>query len=88
MCAPGRIWRRRVPVLPPPPAGLSTVAMVACCVHHVTDVLPIVGVSLAATILTAWKTPLMGLGLAANFVGIAVMLGLIWRDRRRHRGVR
>ena len=68
--------------------GLSTVAMVACCVHHVTDVLPIVGVSLAATILTAWKTPLMGLGLAANFIGIAVMLGLIWRDRRRHRGVR
>jgi len=30
----------------------------------------------------------MGLGLAANLVGIAVMLGLIWRDRRRHRGVR
>jgi len=68
--------------------GLSTVAMVACCVHHVTDVLPIVGVSLAATFLTAWKTPLMGLGLAVNIVGIAIMLGVIRRDRRRHRGVR
>jgi predicted outer membrane lipoprotein len=60
--------------------------MVACCAHHVTDVLPIVGVSLAATFLTTWKTPLMGLGLAANFAGIAAMLWLIRRDRRRHAG--
>ena len=82
--------------LPPHTAGasaaaggaLSTVAMVACCVHHVTDLLPIVGIGLAATFLTAWKTPLMGLGLTANLVGIGVMLGLIWRDRRRHRGLR
>lgn len=63
--------------------GLSTVAMVACCVHHVTDLLPIVGIGLAATFLTAWKTPLMGLGLTANLVGIAVMMWFIRRDRRR-----
>jgi hypothetical protein len=63
--------------------GMSTIAMVACCAHHVTDVLPIVGVSLAATFLTTWKTPLMGFGLAANLAGIAVMLWLIRRDRRR-----
>jgi hypothetical protein len=63
--------------------GMSTVAMVACCAHHVTDVLPIVGVSLAATFLTTWKTSLMGFGLAANLAGIVVMLWLIRRDRRR-----
>lgn len=63
--------------------GLSTVAMVACCAHHVADLLPIVGVSLAASFLAAWKTPLMALGLAANLIGIAVMLWLIQRDRRR-----
>jgi hypothetical protein len=63
--------------------GMSTVAMVACCVHHATDVLPIVGVSLAATFLTTWKTPLMGFGLAVNLAGIVVMLWLIRRDRRR-----
>lgn len=62
--------------------GLSTVAMVACCAHHVTDLLPIVGVGLAATLLTAWKTPLMAFGLAANLAGIAVMLWLIRRGRR------
>jgi hypothetical protein len=63
--------------------GMSTVAMAACCAHHVTDVLPIVGVSLAATFLTTWKAPLMGFGLAANLAGIAVMLWLIRKDRRR-----
>jgi hypothetical protein len=63
--------------------GLSTVAMIACCAHHVTDLVPFVGVSLAATFLTAWKTPLMGFGLAANLAGIALMLWLIRQDRRR-----
>ncbi len=28
--------------------GTSVTAMVACCLHHVTDVLPILGVSAAA----------------------------------------
>lgn len=63
--------------------GLSTVAMIACCVHHVTDLLPVVGIGLAATLLTAWKLPLMGFGLATNLAGIAVMAWLIRRDRRR-----
>jgi hypothetical protein len=62
--------------------GLSTVAMIACCVHHVTDLLPVVGIGLAATLLTAWKTPLMALGLATNLAGIAVMTWFIRRDRR------
>jgi hypothetical protein len=65
--------------------GLSTAAMVACCAHHLTDVLPILGISLASTFLTAWKTPLMGFGLAANLAGIAVMLWLIRQARRRAR---
>lgn len=60
--------------------GMSTVAMVACCAHHVTDLLPIVGVSLAATFLAAWKTPLMVLGLAINLAGIAWMLVVLRRE--------
>lgn len=57
--------------------------MIACCVHHVTDLLPVVGIGLAATLLTAWKTPLMALGLATNLAGIAAMVWFIRRDRRR-----
>ena len=32
--------------------GTSATAMVACCIHHVTDVLPILGLSAAASFLT------------------------------------
>ena len=63
--------------------GFSTAAMVACCVHHVTDVLPLVGVSAAATFLANWKVPFMIVGLATNLVGISVMLSRLARMRRR-----
>jgi len=63
--------------------GVSTAAMVACCVHHVTDVLPLLGLSVAATFLANWKVPFMIAGLAANLVGIALMLVALARERRR-----
>lgn len=52
----------------------SSISMVACCAHHLTDVLPIVGLSGVAVFLVDFRTPLMLLGLATNAVGIAVML--------------
>ncbi len=63
--------------------GTSTLAMVACCAHHVTDVLPLVGLSAAAVFLAAYKVWFMALGLATNLAGILVMLRLLWRERRR-----
>ncbi len=60
----------------------SSVSMVACCAHHLADVLPIVGLSGLAVFLVEFRTPLMLLGLATNLVGIAVML----RQLRRVRG--
>lgn len=63
--------------------GMSTVAMVACCAHHVTDVLPLVGLTVAATFLANWKIPFMVIGLLANVIGIAVMLQVIVKERRR-----
>jgi len=46
--------------------GTSATAMVACCLHHVTDMLPILGLSAAATFLTRYQRPFMLLGLAMN----------------------
>ncbi len=60
----------------------SSVAMVACCAHHLADVLPIVGLSGLAVFLVDLRTPIMLLGIATNLVGIAVML----RQLRRIRG--
>jgi copper chaperone CopZ len=63
--------------------GTSTAAMVACCAHHVTDVLPLVGLSAAATFLAEYRIPFMLVGLATNLVGIGVIGALILRERRR-----
>ncbi|MBM4423220.1 MAG: hypothetical protein FJ030_07485 [Chloroflexi bacterium] len=61
--------------------GMSTVAMVACCAHHVADVLPLVGLTAAATFLANWKIPFMVIGLLTNLIGIAVMLRVIHEER-------
>ncbi|MEE8390249.1 MAG: hypothetical protein V3S14_05550 [Anaerolineae bacterium] len=63
--------------------GTSTLAMVACCAHHVTDVLPLLGLSGAAIFLSQYKIPFMVVGLLSNVIGIGVMLTMIWKAKRR-----
>ncbi|UCF31532.1 MAG: hypothetical protein JSV26_03730 [bacterium] len=57
--------------------GTSTAAMVACCMHHVTDILPIFGTSAAALFLARYQTVFLALGVASNVVGIIMMLRII-----------
>jgi hypothetical protein len=61
----------------------STAAMVACCAHHVTDVLPILGLTTAATFLAEYQTLFMLVGLGTTIVGIIVMLFILFRERRK-----
>jgi copper chaperone CopZ len=56
--------------------GTSTAAMLACCAHHLTDVVPVLGLSGAAVFLNLYKTPLLWLGILMNLAGIAFMLRL------------
>jgi len=63
--------------------GTSATAMVACCIHHVTDVLPILGLSAAASFLTRYQRPFMLVGLAMNLIGIGVMLVVLYRERQK-----
>ena len=65
----------------------SSISMVACCAHHLADVLPIVGLSGLAVFLVEFRTPLMLLGIATNLVGVAVMLRQLMRIRGRRRVV-
>ncbi len=60
----------------------STTSMVACCLHHLAEVLPIIGLSGAAIFFTTYKVPVIAFGLATNALGIGVML----RTIRRHLG--
>ncbi|MDQ7850282.1 MAG: hypothetical protein QN152_09020 [Armatimonadota bacterium] len=62
--------------------GTSTTSMVACCLHHVADVLPVVGLTGAAVFLSDYKVPLIMVGLATNGIGIGLM-GRVIRHHRR-----
>jgi len=66
----------------------SATAMVACCLHHVSDVLPILGLSAAAAFLTRYQRPFMLVGLAMNVVGIIVMLVVLYREYRKFQPVK
>jgi hypothetical protein len=63
--------------------GTSVTAMVACCLHHVTDVLPVLGLSAAATFLTRYQRPFMLMGLGMNLVGVLMMLIILYRERKK-----
>jgi hypothetical protein len=63
--------------------GTSVTAMVACCLHHVTEVLPVLGLSAAATFLTRYQRPFMLVGLGMNLVGVLVMLIILYREYKK-----
>jgi hypothetical protein len=61
----------------------STMAMVACCAHHVTAVLPILGLTAAATFLAEYRVLFMLIGFSTTLLGIAVMLVILLRERHK-----
>ena len=62
--------------------GLSGLSMLACCAHHLADLLPVLGVAGLAVFLAEYRQPLMGLGIASNLVGIAFMGRVLMRWRQ------
>ena len=63
-------------------AGVSGTAMLACCAHHLTEVLPVLGLSGAAIFLNEVKTPLAFVGLAMTAAGVVHMGRHVGRMRR------
>lgn len=59
--------------------GTSAASMVACCAHHLTDVLPLIGLTGAAFFLASYQSLFLFLGVLANLVGVVFMLGEIRR---------
>ena len=62
----------------------SGVSMIACCAHHLSEVLPIIGLSGAAVFLTRYQTPLIVLGIIMNGFGIFYMLRQIQKVKSYH----
>lgn len=48
----------------------STAAMISCCAHYLTNVLPVLGVAGFMTLVAQYQTELFWLGLASNGAGI------------------
>lgn len=57
--------------------SVSTGSMIACCLHHLTDVLPLVGLAAASLFLIKYQLFFIILGILSNLVGITIMLQII-----------
>ena len=64
----------------------STLGMVACCAHHVTDVLPILGLTAAAAFLAEYQMTFMFIGLMTTLIGIGIMVAILLRERNKAAG--
>lgn len=54
--------------------GVSTVSMIACCAHHVTDVVPILGASAIGIFLLEYQPAFLVMGIVSNIIGSTMML--------------
>jgi hypothetical protein len=59
--------------------GASALSMVACCAHHLADLLPVVGFAGAVTLLAAYQNVLLLAGVLSNVVGLIYVLGMLRR---------
>jgi hypothetical protein len=57
--------------------GVSTASMVACCAHHITDLVPVLGFSVLAASLQKYQTLFFLGGVLSNIFGIFVLLCLM-----------
>ncbi|MGB3368726.1 MAG: hypothetical protein WBA54_14620 [Acidaminobacteraceae bacterium] len=53
----------------------SGTAMVFCCLHHITDLLPVVGISIFGILSPSFETIWMIIGLSINLIAIVFLLG-------------
>lgn len=67
--------------LPGISGATSGTAMIACCAHHLAEILPILGLSGAAIFLTQYQEPFLIVGLSINLAGIAYMLLLLNKQK-------
>lgn len=57
--------------------SVSAGSMIACCAHHVTDVLPVLGLSGLAAFFASYQVFFILVGVLTNIVGIFFMLDAI-----------
>jgi len=69
--------RKTSGALPGVSGTTSSVSMLACCAHHLVDLLPLWGLSGAALFLGQYQRPLLVISLAINLLSIAYLLYVV-----------
>ena len=59
--------------------GVSAGSMAACCAHHLSDVLPLIGMAGLSIFLVRFQVFFIVVGVVSNVVGIIIMLESIQR---------
>lgn len=59
--------------------GTSSLAMLACCAHHLTDILPFLGLSVVSLVFAKYQMWFLALGIASNLIGISLMARQVWK---------
>jgi len=62
----------------------STAAMISCCAHYMTNILPVLGAAGAIALIAQYQTELFWFGLASNFAGIAYMTNRVLKFSTAH----
>jgi hypothetical protein len=57
--------------------GISTGSMIVCCLHHLTDVVPFLGLPILAVTLQRYQTFFLLIGVLSNLFGISMMLRIM-----------
>jgi hypothetical protein len=57
--------------------SISTGSMVVCCLHHLTDFVPFLGLPIVAVALQKYQTFFFLIGVLSNFYGILMMLRMM-----------
>ena len=68
--------------------GMSGTAMVACCAHFLPTLLPYTGVAAFATVVTAWRTPMLAIAVLSNAAGLAVSTRVMRKALQHHASMR
>jgi len=63
----------------------STAAMVSCCAHYLTNILPILGVTGFLALVAEYQIELFWLGLAFNVVGVIYISSKVINAYREHK---
>lgn len=62
----------------------STLVMISCCAHYLANIVPILGIAGALTIIVEYQTEIFWVGLALNTFGIAFIGNKIIKFKKHH----